>query len=909
MGLADKAMDKVKLMAAALRAQFQVEGLIPTRWRWCPKQPSPKQQVLLAGDYHEAFYGGAAGGGKTALLLMAALKYVDHPQYRALILRRTYSALEQPRGVIEQSKEWLQGTGAEYAQKRYEWNFPSGAQIKFGQIRHNGDLEKYQGGGYHFCVGGDTPVLLADGTYKAMREVQVGDSLMTLEGSRKVTRTIPVRRDQCVRADTYDSSGKLVGSQVQSVTHSVLTTCGWVAYRDTYDVSRLSEFSLSIQSDFLCKSSLLSGSLSLKSLRMTYGLSGDRRQPFLLTQSSVDLLDHEVLGACLKADRSDSLEFGDEHRSEQPSQVLSYPVLLHSPSQSSHPFRLYLPGEFCEALDVGRVSLAQDSLVGYRPCRGLYDEPLRYGLDISLPDLPLPTYAEKPYLSGQHLDGRDSIHEYNRGACEYTHPYTKERRTVSGRPLAYGTLILTPIGIQDVYDITVDEVSHYITSSKLVNQNCGFDEVTQFSEYQYTYLFSRMRKDMDSLDIPLRIYSGSNPSHTAKWVYNYFIKKAIKEGDFTYFAQHVNDVGDTWSSVYVPARLEDNPGIDQESYRKSLAHLDPVLRAQLLSGDWNIMPQGDIYPYKEPHQVITMSEFANMYQDDHIPKDWFISMALDWGASKTSTTAGTWIATSAKRTMLPDRKFIFREKDWLKPTEPKVAREIIDIESVRGEAKRIQHRVISHDAATERRSFNEYYGLKFQSAIHSVLSGISVVRYHMDLHYLDLPHPFRPALNGQPFIYLLVPDDQGTCYRREIMNEDDLSPWIVDQAIDHDGLIDHRSAFASYAWDESGKAPVKGFGWDNIMDAVRMCAWKSFAMPRTYTKTEREDEKLRPELRTETLWNAYEKVRKEDLDKAVHLLNNDMLNRQMELAIMGIIKKKSSKSSGTKPWQLPFGQR
>lgn len=588
MGLADKAMDKVKLMAAALRAQFQVEGLIPTRWRWCPKQPSPKQQVLLAGDYHEAFYGGAAGGGKTALLLMAALKYVDHPQYRALILRRTYSALEQPRGVIEQSKEWLQGTGAEYAQKRYEWNFPSGAQIKFGQIRHNGDLEKYQGGGYHFC---------------------------------------------------------------------------------------------------------------------------------------------------------------------------------------------------------------------------------------------------------------------------------------------------------------------------------GFDEVTQFSEYQYTYLFSRMRKDMDSLDIPLRIYSGSNPSHTAKWVYNYFIKKAIKEGDFTYFAQHVNDVGDTWSSVYVPARLEDNPGIDQESYRKSLAHLDPVLRAQLLSGDWNIMPQGDIYPYKEPHQVITMSEFANMYQDDHIPKDWFISMALDWGASKTSTTAGTWIATSAKRTMLPDRKFIFREKDWLKPTEPKVAREIIDIESVRGEAKRIQHRVISHDAATERRSFNEYYGLKFQSAIHSVLSGISVVRYHMDLHYLDLPHPFRPALNGQPFIYLLVPDDQGTCYRREVMNEDDLSPWIVDQAIDHDGLIDHRSAFASYAWDESGKAPVKGFGWDNIMDAVRMCAWKSFAMPRTYTKTEREDERLRPELRTETLWNAYEKVRKEDLDKAVHLLNNDMLNRQMELAIMGIIKNKSSKPSGTKPWQLPFGQR
>jgi predicted ribonuclease YlaK len=38
----------------------------------------------------EALYGGAAGGGKSDCALAEALRQVDNPNYRALILRKTY---------------------------------------------------------------------------------------------------------------------------------------------------------------------------------------------------------------------------------------------------------------------------------------------------------------------------------------------------------------------------------------------------------------------------------------------------------------------------------------------------------------------------------------------------------------------------------------------------------------------------------------------------------------------------------------------------------------------------------------------------------------------------------------------------------------------------------------------------
>lgn len=107
-------------------------------------------------------------------------------------------------------------------------------------------------------------------------------------------------------------------------------------------------------------------------------------------------------------------------------------------------------------------------------------------------------------------------------------------------------------------------------------QFVGFDELTQFTETQYTYLFSRLRRLRGS-EIPLRMRSASNPGGEGhEWVLERFIKFP-------------------GNRVFIPASLEDNPSLDAKEYIKSLDELDPVTRAQLLEGDWNVLPKGTVF--------------------------------------------------------------------------------------------------------------------------------------------------------------------------------------------------------------------------------------------------------------------------------------------------------------------------
>ncbi len=110
-------------------------------------------------------------------------------------------------------------------------------------------------------------------------------------------------------------------------------------------------------------------------------------------------------------------------------------------------------------------------------------------------------------------------------------------------------------------------------------QFIGFDELTQFSESQYRYLFSRLRR-AKNVDVPLRMRSASNPGGLGhEWVRERFID-----------AQ-----GSIESRIFIPASLPDNPFLDQEAYLESLNQLDPVTRQQLLEGDWTARQAGSLF--------------------------------------------------------------------------------------------------------------------------------------------------------------------------------------------------------------------------------------------------------------------------------------------------------------------------
>ena len=117
--------------------------------------PTVKQASFLADDdTFEIFYGGAAGGGKSDALLMAAAQYLHVPGYSALLLRRTFTLLNQPKGLMPRAESWWRGTAARWVEDEKTWYFPvpGGGQstIKFGHMEHERNKFDYLSAEFQF---------------------------------------------------------------------------------------------------------------------------------------------------------------------------------------------------------------------------------------------------------------------------------------------------------------------------------------------------------------------------------------------------------------------------------------------------------------------------------------------------------------------------------------------------------------------------------------------------------------------------------------------------------------------------------------------------------------------------------------------------------------------------------------
>lgn len=113
----------------------------PIVWR---ANPGP-QTEFLASSADEVLYGGAAGGGKSDALLIAPLRWVNHPRSNALILRPTYDEIEKV--LVPRSYRYFKAIApdAEYSQRQHLWTFPSGGRIGFGYMGADDDAYRYQG--------------------------------------------------------------------------------------------------------------------------------------------------------------------------------------------------------------------------------------------------------------------------------------------------------------------------------------------------------------------------------------------------------------------------------------------------------------------------------------------------------------------------------------------------------------------------------------------------------------------------------------------------------------------------------------------------------------------------------------------------------------------------------------------
>jgi len=147
-------------------------------------------------------------------------------------------------------------------------------------------------------------------------------------------------------------------------------------------------------------------------------------------------------------------------------------------------------------------------------------------------------------------------------------------------------------------------------------QYIGFDELTQFSETQYTYLLSRLRRLVGMESIPLKARGASNPGGVGhEWVKRRFVDKDTR-GNRKFF----------------PAKLDDNPFIDQETYERSLSELDPITYDQLRRGLWVRDTHGLVYKFNWDANAI----------EDFPPEDyrsgWTFIHGIDLGSSERKPT-------------------------------------------------------------------------------------------------------------------------------------------------------------------------------------------------------------------------------------------------------------------------------
>lgn len=119
----------------------------PIIWR---PNPGPQTQFLASSAY-EVLFGGASGGGKSAAIIAAVLRWVEVPYFRALILRRETTQLQD---LLDKSRALYPKVfpGCVFNANTNTWIFPSGARVRFNHCKEESDKYDYQGQEFQLVI-------------------------------------------------------------------------------------------------------------------------------------------------------------------------------------------------------------------------------------------------------------------------------------------------------------------------------------------------------------------------------------------------------------------------------------------------------------------------------------------------------------------------------------------------------------------------------------------------------------------------------------------------------------------------------------------------------------------------------------------------------------------------------------
>lgn len=573
---------------------------------WVPN-PGPQTEAFFS-EADEVFYGGQAGGGKTDLEI--GLSLTGHT--RSLLLRRTN---KEALGLVERMAE-IVGSRDGWSSQAGIWRLPSKATVEIGGVQLEEDKQKYKGSPHDLiCVGRGTPVLMADGKYKPVESVQVGDHVATLEGARRVLRAFRVTDRKAVRVTTGGVD------QIQSASHRLFTERGWLSSDDLYapqTCSRPRVYRAAYRYYARVKQIFLEFAPRL--LLCTFyqprvGLSVRAILGLIHPRGPVSYgrpQDRGIFsgGSCVSSPGRPPLplSFG-----------LSRPrALRRAASETFACLRLAYHAVFGahDALAPGDFPVgcrAEFRLRGERPpfLPGL----LRVATDDPALFLP-PAGAALPTPTGFARGGVGHTPTRTRPIHRYPHPYGKGTRSTAA-DLFSSPWAISDVVVDELFDLEVEEVNHFITFGGLINKNC-FDEVSDFTESQYTFIITWNRSAVPGQRC--RVLAAGNPPTRPEglWVIKRWAAwldpqhpRPANPGELRWYTAgpdgdeiEVDGPGPhlingeqitARSRTFIPAELADNPDLVATDYASVLAALPPELRAAYRDGNFGTALRDDAY--------------------------------------------------------------------------------------------------------------------------------------------------------------------------------------------------------------------------------------------------------------------------------------------------------------------------
>lgn len=188
-----------------------------------------------------------------------------------------------------------------------------------------------------------------------------------------------------------------------------------------------------------------------------------------------------------------------------------------------------------------------------------------------------------------------------------------------------------------------DDVGQYLSAEYDL---IAFDELTEFSLYQFDMISTRLRTTLSKIAAGSRphVIAATNPGMRGhSWVKKYFVTAsdygAITpvyvtgqiEDDTLAAAKRPTGADDERVVGFVPATVLDNPHIDP-TYVRNLMSKPETIRRQYLEGDWDVFAGQYFTEFKRvtvdaegvehPHHVV---------EPFHIPQSWPRIRGIDWG--------------------------------------------------------------------------------------------------------------------------------------------------------------------------------------------------------------------------------------------------------------------------------------